>query len=178
MNLTTATTTTVLPCSSYLTEQSNYVLDPTSDSDLYPMEDLPEDWRLSFGHSPECRSYAAAYGAYSNGPYTLSGCGAQYTVTWANDDGSYPPQLPPGVVNYVDPSYNALCCGNCSLDVSEVRLCYFPDSSTPNCQYNQTSNSSSILSGRNPEKREHSLVKSGSVAIVSGYTLYVKRSDW
>ena len=143
------------------------------------MEEMPDEWLLNFGRSPECRSYAAEVSyaaewgdaAHGNGLYTISGCGDQYTVTGSNDDGTYPTQLPPGVVRRISPTYNALCCGNCSLDVSEVRLYYFPDRSTPNCQYNQTFNSSSTLSGQRPEKREHSLIKSGSTAVTGGYTL-------
>ena len=171
--MTTATTSTVLPCSSYLTAQSSYLGN-------FGFYDTPEDWRLDFGRSPECRSYAEGL---INGQYTVSGCGDQNTViqTAASWDGSasdttFPPQLPPGILGYFSPHYTGLCCGNCSLVVSEVRLYYFPDSTTPICQFNQTSNSSSILSVRELEKRVHSFVGDGSIAVVSGHTLLVKGS--
>ena len=171
VNFTTATTTTVLPCSSYLTEQSSYLMPPDAINNQ-EVDDMPAEWLLSFGRSPQCRSYATEYG---NSVFTISGCGDQNTVIRYQDYyGGYPTQIPPSVVRRIPPEYYALCCGNCSLDLSEVRLYYFPDSSTPNCQYNQTSNSSSMLSGQSPEKREHSLIKSGSIAVTSAYTLYVK----
>ena len=166
VNIATETTTTVLPCSSYLTEQSTYLL-PDSLGSLYDMGEVPLDWMNNFGHSPECTSYAAEY---VNQLYTISGCGDQDTVIGNQDNGAYPTQIPPAVVRRMSPYYNALCCGNCSLSASEVRLYYFPDSSAPNCEYNQTSNSSSMLSGQN-RKRAHSLISNGSIVVTSGYTL-------
>ena len=135
--------------------------------DDFEAEEVPDNWLLSFGRSPQCRSYATEYG---NGIYTISGCGNQNTVIENEDNGVYPTQIPPAVVRRMSPVCNALCCGNCSLDAAEVRLYYFPDSSTPNCQYNQTSNSSSMLSGQN-RKRTYSLIDNGSIAVTSGYTL-------
>lgn len=170
VNLTTASTSTELPCSSYLTAQSNYL-------ENFGFFDTPKDWRLNFGRSPECKSYAEGL---VKGQYDVSGCGDQNTViqTTAGWDGSpsdsNPPQLPPGIAGYFSPYYTGSCCGNCSLVVPEVRLYYFPDSTTPICQSNQTSNSSSTLSAREFEKRVHSLVADGSIAVVSGHTLLVK----
>ena len=164
--MTTATTTTILPCSSYLTEQSTYLWPPDSMND-FEVEEVPDAWLLSFGRSPQCRSYATEYG---NEIYTISGCGAQNTVIGNEDNEGYPTQMPPAVVRRMSPEYNALCCGNCSLNATEVRLYYFPDSSTPNCHYNQTSNSSSMMLRQN-RKRAYSLITNGSTAVTSGYTL-------
>ena len=169
VNLTTTTTSTVLPCSSYLTVQSTYMVN----SSLNEMGlDWPVDWAVSFGQSPECRSYAQEI---SSGRYTISGCGDQNTIiSTASGAENIPTQLPPGVVRWFSEDYVGFCCGDCSLNISEVRLYYFPDNTTPDCQYNETSNSSSILSGRSLKKRVHSLIGDGSIAIVSGHTLLVK----
>ena len=137
--------------------------------------DWPVDWAVSFGRSPECRSYAQAYGS---GRYTISGCGDQNTIISTTsgmvEGGNMPTQLPPGIVRWFSSEDTGFCCGNCSLDISEVRLYYFPDKTTPDCEHNETSNSGSILSGRSLKKRVHSLIDDGSIAIVSGHTLLVK----
>ena len=86
VNLTTTTTTTVLPCSSYLTAQSSYLVsvgkfrDPTQFSDDLPMTwsafaatGIAKTWQIKFGQSPECRSFAQAY---SKSLYTFSNCGS------------------------------------------------------------------------------------------------------
>ena len=188
VNLTSATTTTVLPCSSYLSAQSAYLeyennpdgpepgdiwANPESgvfwmNIDYTPPPDMM-DWIVGFGQSPECRSYADAM---SQGQYTFSDCGSSNTViqTAGGSDFSYPLQIPPGVVRQFSPDYQGTCCGNCSLDIPEVRLFYFPDTNT-NCQHNQTSNVTSTVPAPNLEKRIHSLVANGSTAVVSGHTL-------
>ena len=190
LNLTTATTTTVLPCSSYLSAQSAYLAyqndpfhdpsDPSSSNGSdelwvdyeYGMDPDLQNWLVNFGRSPECKSYAEAM---SKGQYTFSQCGSRNTViqTAAGSDSFYTSQIPPSVERYSYP--DALgwgtCCGNCSLDIPEVRLYYFPDESAV-CD-NRTTNNTSVLSARNLEKRIHSLIANGSTAIVSGHTLYV-----
>ena len=178
VNLTTTTTNTVLPCSSYLSTQSDYLMGSIDGSDPEKVDDLPNDWLVSFGHSPECRSYAREY---KSGRYAISGCGDQNTVIVQNpgylDDeigDAYPAQIPPGVVRYVDPVNLGLCCGNCSVNISEVRLYYFPDRGTPNCYNNQMYNSSSILSSIALAKRVRSIIGDSSVAVLSGHTLLVK----
>ena len=136
---------------------------------------MPVDWAINFGHSPECRSYAADF---QNGIYTRSGCGDRETVIPATDWGEtqggiqYPAEFPPGAKQSYSHVYVGSCCGNCSLDVKEVRLYYFPDRTTANYQNNQTVNSSSTILG----KRVQSLVTDGSTAVVSGHTLLVNRS--
>ena len=178
VNLTTATTTTVLPCSSYLRAQKAYLEYenyPGVPADDYLWEnhkwylDYPilVNWDISFGQSPECRSYAEAR---AQGKYTFSGCGSSNTVVQASE--VLPSQIPPGLVRYWDPGSTAgTCCGDCSLDVQEVRLYYFLDKMTIDCQQNQTSNFTSTLPARNLRKSGHSLVVDGSTAVISGHTL-------
>ena len=187
VNLTTATTTTVLPCSSYLSAQSTYLgylndpLDPGYSEELwdngYHSNTDLGNWIVKFGQSPECKSYAEAM---SKGQYTISQCGSRNTVLQSavSSDNFYPSQIPPSVDRYSYP--DALgwitCCGNCSLDIPEVRLYYFPDESAV-CD-NRTTNNTLALPARNLEKRIHSLVANGSTAIVSGHTLYVNYSHF
>ena len=178
VNLTTATTTTVLPCPSYLSAQKAYLEyrnDPgvLADDSLweYHERDLDDpilvDWDINFGQSAECKSYAEAR---AQGRYTLSGCGRSTTVIQASE--AVPSQIPPGLVRYGDPGSTAgTCCGDCSLDGQEVRLYYFPDNMTIDCHQNQTSNFTSTLPARKLRKSEHSLGVGGSIAVISGHTL-------
>ena len=183
VNLNTATTTTILPCSSYLSAQAAYLEfemngdDPGPDdywsndvmmNGVFESSDL-EIWDVEFGQSPECRSYAEAM---DKGQYTFSDCGTSNTVihTAGGLDFSYPPQIPPGLARQFSPDYSDKCCGNCSLDIPEVILYYFPDKTT-DCQYNKSSNLTSTFPARNLEKRIHSLVANGSTAVISGHTL-------
>lgn len=174
LNLTTATTTAVLPCSSYLSAQKAYLEyrnHPGVLADDYLWENhegdpILVDWDINFGQSAECRSYAEAR---AQGRYTLSNCGRSNTIVQGSD--ALLSQIPPGLVQYWDPATTAgTCCGDCSLDVQEVRLYYFPDNMTIDCHQNQTSNFTSTLPARNLRKSEHSLV-GGSVAMISGHTL-------
>ena len=195
VNLTSTTTNTVLPCSSYLSEQFRHLEyeqyeeeDPES---YFHFNDTPEltqdsanygwsgdvefmkpglrDWNINFGQSPECRSYAEAMGS---GKYTFSECGGNNTViSWA-----YPSGIPPGVVRLFNGVFTETCCGNCSLNIPAVRLYYFPNRSTIDCHNNQTSeyqrpNLTSVVSAGHLEKRVHSLIANGSTAVVSGHTL-------
>lgn len=187
VNLTTATTSTVLPCSSYLGSQSAYLEnlnenlivsnphtdwgeeDPgwlsSFDDYLFGYPDLM-DWNINFGQSLECRSYAKAI---RQGEHTFSGCDSSNTIspTVGGVNYDYSSQLPPGVVRDDDTT----CCGNCSLEIPEVRLYYFPDQTTTSCRSNQTFNTTSILSSFGVRKRVHSLIADGDTAIVSGHTL-------
>ena len=195
VNLTTATTSTVLPCSSYLSAQFAYLeyeqfkhfpgvnntselpKDLEKDGWLGDISDVPGliDWNVNFGQSPECKSYAEAM---RRGQYTFSGCGTSNRVTTASPGVSqhYPSEIPPGLVRWFDTDKAETCCGNCSLDIPEVRLYYFPDKNTTDCHGNETSeyqrpNLTSIVSTRHLEKRVHSLVANGSTAEISGHTL-------
>ena len=178
VNLTTATTTTILPCSSYLRAQKAYLEyknypDLLADDYLwqdhqrYIDDPVLVDWDTNFGQSPECRSYAEAR---AQGKYTFSGCGSSNTVIQASE--VVPSQIPPGLVRYGDPGSTAgTCCGDCSLDVQEVRLYYFPDKMTVDCQQNRTSNFTSTQPARSLWKPGNSLVVDGSTAVISGHTL-------
>ena len=177
VNLTTATTTTVLPCSSYLSAQSTYLGNASGyqyaedgwwHNDVDSVDDpILASWNINFGQSPECRSFAEAWDL---GQYTYSNCGSSNTVTQTVDDWLLP-QVPPGVPRYFDPEYQGTCCGNCSLDVPAVRLYYFPDKASIDCYNNQTFNGTSALTARGLEKRVHSLIANGSTAIINGHTL-------
>ena len=133
VNLTTAITTTVLPCSSYLSATSTHLVDESADSDAdkfdacEPMYD-PDlwNWILNLGQSPECRSYADAM---SQGLFTFSNCGSSNTViqtagglhlNYPYGLPYYPLQIPPNVVQDFSIDYRGTCC--CSLNIPEVRL--------------------------------------------------------
>ena len=174
VNLTYTTTTSVLPCSSYLTAQSQY-LQPSGlvDDDYYEnafLDGKPDYWGISFGQSPECKSYVRAYG---RGYYTFPECGISSTVFQTDQVSVYPSQIPPGLIRRFSPTYSkGFCCGNCSLNLPEVRLYYFPDSSITDCHYNTSFNyNSSLFSPGSIAKRIQSLVGDGSTAVVDGHTL-------
>lgn len=170
VGITSTNTTTVLPCSFYLSAQSTHLAtenSPDGDRDFWEnhVEDTSNDtglvnWDRNFGQSPECRSYADAM---RKGQYTFSGCGSKdIVIQSAADFGfdfDYPLQIPPGLARFFTSDYRGTCCGNCSVVIPEVRLYYFPDK-TNSCHDNQTSNFTST-----------SLIAVGSTAILSGYTL-------
>ena len=196
MNLTTATTNTVLPCSSYLSAQfeyleyQEYAFAPGSKNSSQLAKDLSSigwlgdvdiipslrNWNINFGQSPECRSYAKAM---TSGEYTFSGCGSSNTVIPGGSGNTfdYPLGIPPGLMrSSINGLWNMTCCGNCSLGTPEVRLYYFPDKSPIVCHSNMTSeyqksNLTSVVSSPHLEKRVHSLIANGSTAVVSGHTL-------
>ena len=175
VNLTTATTTTVLPCSSYISAQYTYLWDQTdfgvpTQGDPNPAVKAGgwqngdgDPWGTNFGQSPQCRSYAEAMG---RGESTFSDC-AISNASIQSDGG--PPAIDllqnyPGLARWfvtddMMDDGTGTCCGNCSLDISEVRLYYFPDQSTIDCHNNQTFNFT------------HSLIVSESTAVISGHTL-------
>ena len=176
LNLSTADTTTILPCSSYLSAQSTHLVnDFGTDGPLYADDwrYYPElnEWAIKFGQSPECRSYA---NAIRPGQYTLPGCGGLDTLvqTGGLSASDYSTQLPPGIDRHYSPDGEVgnTCCGDCSLDIPKVRVYYFPYKTT-NCHHNQTSKVTATLSDQNLEKRIHSLVADGSIAVISGHTL-------
>ena len=120
----TRTTSSTLACSSYLGAQSDYLShfqNPEQPGNYFPY--FPPEWTKNFGRSPECRSYAKAYQEKSQ--LTLSGCPNNAAVS-AYQDGLLPSQLPPGIIRHHEFDWWH-CCGNCSLDVPQVRLFFFPD---------------------------------------------------
>lgn len=176
MNLTTATTSTILPCSSYLSAQSTLLENGQNGlNDVWGHPNIAS-WQTYFGQSPECRSYAKAL---SQGQYTYSNCGSSNTVIQSSSGVDFADSLQvPPIFRYFSPEYTGSCCGNCSLDIPEVRLYYFPDKTIIDCHNNQTFNFTSVVSARNLEKRVHSLIANGSTAIFEGHTLYVKHSQF
>lgn len=186
VNLTTATTTTVLPCSAYLSAQFTYLWNQTGAG--IPEQGYPiiqnggsqlgdfnygDPWGTNFGRSPECRSYAEAI---RQGQLAFSDCGIDNTTVQTDEwdlPAIYLLQNYPGLVRYFDEGDPSdTCCGNCSLDIPEVRFYYFPDKSIGDCHNNQTFNFTSTLPASNTriEKRMHSLVASESTVVVSGHT--------
>lgn len=186
VNLTTATTTTVLPCSAYLSAQFTYLWNQTGAG--IPEQGYPiiqnggsqlgdfnygDPWGTNFGRSPECRSYAEAI---RQGQLAFSDCGIDNTTVQTDEwdlPAIYLLQNYPGLVRYFDEGDPSdTCCGNCSLDIPEVRLYYFPDKSIGDCHNNQTFNFTSTLPASNTriEKRMQSLVASDSTVVVSGHT--------
>ena len=166
VNLTSTTSTTVLPCSSYLTAQSSFLGLETDVNGSAGME-----WRTNFGRSPECKSYARAF---SRGQYIASNCDSGSLSVYPIASQVYPVQVPPGVNGYFEAGESFSCCGNCSLEIQEIKLYYFLDGTTTNCHQNQTSNSISLLSNGDLKKRLQSVVGDGSIAVVSGHTLYAR----
>ena len=122
-----STTTTTLPCSSYLTEQASYLNIPQigfPDAD-FPF--FPPEWLTGFGRSPQCRSYASVW--HETGVYTFTGCGTNdATISQQTSDyvSTYS-EIPPGFLRHHEVAAFWTCCGNCSFQIQEVRLYYFPD---------------------------------------------------
>ncbi len=193
VKLTTVTTTTVLPCSSYLTAQSAYLnaqanLNQGSgdeaqiDKSNWPVDVW--DWLVNFGQSPQCRSYAQEYNTqqmYTTQQYTFNECGNSKTIySGLADCYGVPginwcdlPQIPPGLVRRFSHFSSGTCCGSCTLDFSELRLYYFPEGNFTDCQSNQTSNFTLASTSGRLEKRMLSLIPNGRTAVVGENTLCV-----
>lgn len=167
VSLASSTTTTTLPCSSYLTAQAAYLLSARLESGGLITLQEPLEWLTLFGRSPQCKSYAQVY---QNGEqYTFSDCGSKNTIIQASESFILPTQIPPGVFDLFRP-LDYVCCGNCTLVVPEVRLLYFPDQAAPRCE-NKSANPSAIVSARAINKRIQSLDNTGTIAVLSGHTL-------
>ena len=167
----TRTTSSTLACSSYLTAQSAYLSafnDPQQPGANFPF--WPYDWQSNFGRSPECKSYARAYD--NQGQITLSGCDTPQSVVSAQQsDGELPSQLPPGVLRHQE-MLRYECCGNCSVDVPQVRLYYFPDPDAAKYCANETQASEGNLTTRAVDRRAITPNAGEVTATLSGYTLH------
>ena len=169
VSLASSTTTTTLPCSDYLSAQATHLLSGRVESGgRITLQDACE-WLTSFGRSPQCKTYAEIHRYQER--YTLTDCGSENTIIQASQGFSLPTQIPPGVVDRFRP-LDYSCCGNCTLKIPQVRLIYFPDQEAPECE-NQPSNSSATVSARALDKRVQSFDNTGSIAVLSGHTLYV-----
>lgn len=166
----TKSTSTTLPCSSYLTSQSAYLdafNNPEQPGANFPF--WPTAWQINFGRSPECSSYAHAFDRGDQ--LTLSGCGVNNKVIPAFQDGELPSQLPPGVLRHHE-FLHYQCCGNCSLDVPEVRLFYFPDPNAASYCANRTGVSASAnYTTKAINERANSTPGFEVTATLSGQTL-------
>lgn len=175
INLTITTTTTTLPCSSYLTAQSSYL----QAFNFYPDANKPfwpQEWQAGFGHSPQCTSYAEVW--KKAGQFTFSECGSQNAIIQASQGIQLPSQIPPGVLRSIPFQYYE-CCGNCTLDVGRVKIFYWGDegsNSTIRSHINDISskvnsfNSTISLSASLNEKRAEGV---RDIAIIDGHTLSV-----
>ena len=179
VNLTYATTTSVLPCSSYLKAQSQYLQPPNSAVSYDPLyvidyrdwNYIPRDWLINFGQSSECKSYAEAY---NRRQFTFPDCSTSSKVLMPDDADVldyYPWQIPPGLIRRFSPLYIDFCCGKCSLEASEVRLYYFPDTTITNCHNNKSFSDTSFSSPKYSLNRRQSLPRDEGIAVVSGHTL-------
>lgn len=177
-------TSAVIPCSSYLASQSSYLSKleqprPGTDYDI---------WWSGFGRSPECRSYnqmdngqlsrfLQGQSDASTSIWTFSECQGKDSTATHVIGKDYPPQIPFGLLRgWAKDSFE--CCGDCSVDASEVRLYYFREMNvTYDCQaMGRNALGSNITNGaskvsKSLARRVVSLAPSGSIAIVSGNTL-------
>ena len=168
VNLTSTTTSTTVPCSYYLSAQSSSVESASAAS--YARG--PLDYRSSFGYSPECTSYMQAYQnpdllkpLFSNCPNNASGALLPAS--------SY---IPPGVVNVGGHATDEFsCCGDCSMWVDQVRVFYFPEGDQSCSRANGTTTAHADSNMMTSAAKISPVGNNGSVAIVSGYTLYVSQ---
>lgn len=170
VDLVSKTTTTTLPCSAYLTAQSKYLnINNPQPCAIRPF--YPDIWTEGFGHSPECATYADLWAR--EGQYTLSSCGGNHTVATFSAGACAPEQIPPGVRNKLQAFYYD-CCGNCTVDIPEVRLHYFQDENSDTaCQGNTTIGIyNNITSSRYSDRISGEPPAAVRTAILGTYTLY------
>ena len=174
IDLGSATTTTVVPCSSYLSAQAETAV-PSGTAGAYspaivwPGPDAGTElptWLSSFARSPECTSYAqfledlnnvTATTSVSLPAPTLSGCPSKIT--------NWEAYIPPGVMAMWGGEY-FYCCGYCVLNVPRVRVIYFPDPSAPPCNQAKSTYDNITASASLPTQTAR-----GSTAVYEGYTL-------
>lgn len=187
--MTTTVTTTTVPCSYYLSAQAQSA-QPGYSPGRY--EFRPEAGYLSsFGRSPECSIYADDRkanplldnwdGRIRNSAQIKSEEDALSSAFQVSKCGSLDRQkgprqfIPPGVsiTHLGGPFKDFYCCGACTLKIREIRLWYFPDSSTYSCSKgsaNITSQGSLSSNHKQFNKRIESLLNS-STLITDGQTL-------
>ena len=197
VNLTSTVKKTTVPCSDYLSAQAEsaqpgYLKNRGRHGNYWPPA---TDYQHSFGRSPQCKSYAhhfvetfdvssAASTTHAKnvrrddwkpvitpeGPLTFSNCA---TSLPQRPEYYTPPGVSNTIVGWGGPGYDYYCCGDCSLDVSEIRLLYFPGPTASNCSMGRGSTSPSTVfesSSKKVENRAASLLTNGSVLIADGYT--------
>lgn len=160
VNLTTAVTTTTMPCSSYLSAQSTYEALLIKDN----LRDI--DYMTSFGRSPRCTSFAqnlfhSTYSQCNNASGTLLNIRSYWPAGVSNNAQNFGPEF--------------LCCGPCQVVVPQIRVFYWPPGLSSNCSVtndNLTSQASSSLTSNMLLKREHSIINDETgIAVIDGYTL-------
>ena len=164
LNIREATTTSVVPCSSYLAAQSSWISLHLTDGERDLGGASKSSWISSFGRSPECTAFARA--VYSD-HVLLESARPSLTGCPSNDSGVLGP-----FQNYLPPALESsgygrywLCCGGCTLNVPALRLLYFPD---PSLSCDQLNSTNSTITTR------ASLDSNPPVtAVLSGYTLYI-----
>ncbi|MCJ1435077.1 hypothetical protein MMC27_004447 [Xylographa pallens] len=170
VDLIGSTTTTAIPCSSYLSAQSAYE-EPILSSLFLGI--TSNDYMTSFGRSPQCSTLVPS-GIYNNidGPIYSS---VTYTQCPPNATLPSVDYWPAGVVNRAG-IFDALfgCCGLCQILIAQVRVLYWPSGAVSNCSIGGTVSPSQVNppSPESIQERAHSLVGSGiSTTTISGYTL-------
>ena len=194
VNLSSRIETTTVSCSEYLSAQAECALPGylAGREDYFDYMPPKNDYQMSFGRSPECKYYAQHFvknnypgyfpdskqpagGDYNpiitpSGSLTFSNCGSDQT-----QDSRY--YTPPGVSNSVvgmgGPGYDYYCCGDCSLNIDEIRLLYFPGPKTSNCSINHSLTSSSSIvhaTSNKLDRRGASLLTNGSIFVSDGHT--------
>ena len=119
-------TKTILPCSSYLSLQASFLNIPNIGFPDADRAFFPKEWLTGFGRSPQCSSYASVWS--ETGIYTFSACTTDVTVSQQTSDLlSTFSEIPPGFLRHHEAPGYWTCCGNCSFQVQQVRLYYFPD---------------------------------------------------
>lgn len=150
-----------------LTAQSSY-LAGFQQPHQYLAYNWPADWQTKFGRSPECKSYAEVW---PKGKYTFSGCGTNDAVVPASGGVLYPSQIPPGLWRKHQ-FQTWQCCGNCTLEIPEVRLFYFPDpASNEYCKSRNVTSGASNVSMTALVRRAPADAVGVVTAVTSGYTL-------
>ena len=199
VNLSSTTTTTVIPCSSYLSQQASSIAPDWGSEyplDIYPyeMHDWPDTylvgkvfpWLSSFGHSPQCTSFGALLAPefFEAAPTTTSG--APPIITPAPElpgcasglSGPWQAYIPPRVVNSNGPSEWS-CCGICTLNVPRVRVVYFPDESAAPCSAGPSAISQGFSAYGNTSEPPSLPASNGEglvTAVYSGHTLYANEA--
>lgn len=166
MNMTTTITTTMVPCSYYLSTQAQSV--PTAwVQEADDKSRTNADFLSSFGHSSECSGYANYLKAQSSNakpfwfhsahghlneqiPSRESPDSKKALIT---EDGTLKSHfskcesniqsdlrfyIPFGVSNrhIGGPETDFYCCGSCTLQIGEIKLLYFPPASSDGCSQN------------------------------------------
>ena len=194
--------TTTMPCSSYLTKQRSYITDIKSaayyarlgytgmaSSYFDIMDEGVTKYQVGFARDPKCYSFMSVYSqaSQSSATYTFSRCPANksflpatsaWKLPWEMPRGTYDPDIQDGLQVALDS-----CCGSCLARVDSVDIYYFPDPGAESyCRANGRragfvgyANSSTKLPGYDVLKHAMTAAPQGrkSFAYIGNHTLYV-----